>query len=129
MKRPRVDVQALRKTKWWEYVLRFVFGGAVTVGAGFIAHAYGPAIGGLFLAFPAILPAALTLVRVHDGRAKAADDARGAQLGAAGLIAFGLLVSTLERRSSGVLIPLAVALVTWFFVSTALWFMRFARRE
>jgi hypothetical protein len=39
--------------------------GAITAAAGLIAGLYGPTIGGLFLAFPSILPASLTLV-AHD---------------------------------------------------------------
>ena len=46
---------ALRQTRWYEYLVRFVLGGAMTVIAGLIAARFGPVIGGLFLAFPAIL--------------------------------------------------------------------------
>jgi hypothetical protein len=56
----------------------------VTVGAGLIASRFGPNLGGLFLAFPAILPATLTLVARHTRNAKPAGaDALGAALGAA----------------------------------------------
>jgi hypothetical protein len=57
----KVKLEALRETKWYEYALRFVLGGLVTVGAGLIADIYGPATGGLFLAFPAIFCASATL--------------------------------------------------------------------
>jgi hypothetical protein len=36
----------------------------------FIAHRWGPATGGLFLAFPAIFPANATLVKRHEQRKK-----------------------------------------------------------
>src|SRR5262249_24539972 len=74
---PRFGPLGLRKTRAWEYGLRFVLGGVVTACTGLVVHAFGPSIGGLFLAFPAFLPASLTLVRQHDGRAEAVDDARG----------------------------------------------------
>ena len=61
-----LDLSALGKTKWYEYALRFAFGGAITVAAGLIANKWGPGVGGLFLAFPAIFPASATLVEKHE---------------------------------------------------------------
>ena len=51
-----------------EYLIRFVFGGAglVCVAAGLIAKKFGPGVGGLFLAFPAIFPAGASLVESHE---------------------------------------------------------------
>jgi len=100
-----IDLSGLRKTGWGEYTLRFVFGGLITVATGIIAHAYGPATGGLFLAFPAIFPAAVTLVEKHErekkqragkqgsirGREAAALDAEGAAIGSVGLIGFAMV--------------------------------------
>jgi hypothetical protein len=60
---PRLDFAALRKAKAREYVIRFVFGGAVTVAAALVTARLGSIVGGLFLGFPAILPASLTLVK------------------------------------------------------------------
>ena len=90
-----IDLGALKRTRWHDYVLRFLFGGAVTVATGLLAHRYGPVFGGLFLAFPAIFPAGATLVEKHEterkrragivdrerGRKAAALDARGAAMG------------------------------------------------
>jgi len=56
------NFSALKKTKWYEYAVRFLLGGSVTVIAGLLAKYYGPVFGGLFLAFPAIFPASATLV-------------------------------------------------------------------
>jgi hypothetical protein len=42
-----------------------VLDGAVTVIAGLIAARFGPVVGGLFLAFPAIFPASATLIERH----------------------------------------------------------------
>src|SRR5258707_10266006 len=94
-----VNLSALGRTKWYEYVFRFAFGGAVTALAGIIAKRYGPEIGGLFLAFPAILPASATLIEKHEkqkkeragkegsgrGKTAAGGDAVGAPMGAIGL--------------------------------------------
>ncbi len=57
-----VHLGALGRSKWYEYAVRFAFGGAVTVVAGLVAKRYGPEIGGLFLAFPATA----TLLEKHE---------------------------------------------------------------
>jgi hypothetical protein len=49
---------------------RFVFGGLITVATGIIAKKFGPGMGGLFLAFPAIFPASATLVEKHEKEEK-----------------------------------------------------------
>ena len=61
----RIDLAGLRKTKWHDYAARFLFGGLITAAAGLIAQRWGPGIGGLFLAFPAIFPASATLVETR----------------------------------------------------------------
>jgi hypothetical protein len=50
----KFESSSVRETKWSEYATRFIFGGTVTLLAGVIADRFGPGIGGLFLAFPAI---------------------------------------------------------------------------
>ena len=128
------DVSALTRTRWYEYALRFFFGGAVTVAAGVIAKQYGPVFGGLFLAFPAIFPASATLVQKHEkekkrkagiidhgrGRKAAALDARGAALGCVGLACFAAAIWRLLPEwnaaasfAAALAIWLAVALLGW----------------
>src|ERR1700685_3371964 len=53
----QLDLSTFRETRWYEYAARFFFGGLITAAAGIVAKKLGPAIGGLFLAFPAIFPA------------------------------------------------------------------------
>jgi hypothetical protein len=55
--RIRVDFSSLRNVKWYEHLTRFLLGGLVSVLAGLIAKGFGPELGGLSLAFPAIFPA------------------------------------------------------------------------
>jgi hypothetical protein len=52
------DPSALRQTRWYEYLVRFVLGGAMTVITGLVAARFGPVVGGLFLAFPRSFPQA-----------------------------------------------------------------------
>jgi hypothetical protein len=122
---PQFFPRQLGQTKPGEYLLRFALGGAISVGAGAIGAVYGPAIGGLFLAFPAILPASLTLVKEHDGRRAAADDARGAALGSLGLAGFALTVFALANHGQSAFSTLAGALLVWAVVSVGAWSLLF----
>src|ERR1700732_2417411 len=61
-----VKFASLKQTKWHEYAVRFIFGGLTTMATGIIAKKFGPGIGGLFLAFPAIFPASATLMEKHE---------------------------------------------------------------
>ena len=60
------DFSALRRTKWYEYAIRFLFGGIITAITGMIAKKFGPQVGGLFLAFPAIFPASPSLEKLRE---------------------------------------------------------------
>jgi hypothetical protein len=96
----------LKQTRWWELALRFAFGGLCTVIAGLVAKKFGPAAGGLFLAFPAIFPSGASLIASHEKERKhkagmhgtrrgcelAGVDAAGATMGCAGLAAFAVVV-------------------------------------
>jgi Protein of unknown function (DUF3147) len=130
----KINTDGLSQSEWYEYVIRFGFGGTVTALAGIIAKEFGPAVGGLFLAFPAIFPATATLIEKHEkkkkecagqegaerGRAAAGIDAAGSSMGAIGLIFFGLIVwQLLPRFATGVV--LIIASVTWFVISVLVW--------
>jgi len=132
-----VKTSALRETKWHEYAVRFLLGGAITALAGWIAKRYGPGVGGLFLAFPAIFPASATLVEKHEtkkkehlglhgkerGKDAAGIDAAGAAMGSIGLLAFGACVWWLApRMSAWIMLPLAV--IAWAGASFAIWAVR-----
>jgi hypothetical protein len=133
----KADISALSLTKWYEYALRFFFGGMMTVIAGLIAKHYGPVLGGLFLAFPAIAPAAATLMDQHAkeqkqragfeghtrGRKVAALDMYGTLWGTVGLLAFALVVWRLGP-SHGTWMVLAAATVAWFVGALSVWELR-----
>lgn len=125
--RPRLAPDKLKHVAWWEYALRFAFGGVITVLTGLLSKWQGPVVAGMFLAFPAILPASLTLVKQHDGRKKAADDARGARLGAVGLVAFAVVVG-LTANSWAAATVLAAATAAWLVVSLALFALVYGPR-
>jgi hypothetical protein len=114
-----LDLSALKSIRWYEDLARFLFGGAVSVIAGVIAQILGPQIGGLFLAFPAILPATLTLIEKHDGRKKAFDDTRGAVLGSLGLAVFAWVVWRASAIDNPALL-LTSAAASWLLTSLIL---------
>jgi Protein of unknown function (DUF3147) len=132
----KVDASALGQTKWYEYAIRFLFGGMITVVAGMIAKKFGPSIGGLFLAFPAIFPASATIEK-HEtqkkekeglegkdrGREAASVDAAGAAMGSIGLLVFALLVWKFIAHYTPWLVLVAAALI-WLMVSVLLWQIR-----
>ena len=123
----RLHFAALRQIGWPEYAVRFFFGGLITALAGIIARKFGPGVGGLFLAFPAIFPASATLIEKHvkqkqqragfDGskraRGAASLDAAGAARGSLGLVAFALLVWWLIPEHTPYLV-LGGSAVAWF---------------
>ena len=80
-----------------EIAIRFAFGAGIALVAAVVGAVLGPKAGGLFLAFPAVLPATLTLLEKKEGTTKAWADASGGVLGAVGLAAFAVTVLTLLR--------------------------------
>jgi hypothetical protein len=132
--RIRFNVAALRQTRWHEILTRFLLGGAITVATGVIAQHWGPVIGGLFLAFPAILPSGATLIEKHErekkrragivhtsrGRLAAAVEVRGAAMGSVALAAFGFVIWRYVARhnAAGVL---AAATAVWVALAVLAW--------
>lgn len=125
---------AFRQTKWYEYAVRFLFGGIITALAGVIAKKFGPGVGGLFLAFPVIFPAGATLVEKHEkqkkervgwegarrGREAASFDAAGAAMGSIGMLVFAAMVWQLMPTHAAWLV-LAGATLAWLAVSVLIW--------
>ena len=131
-----ISTSGLKRTKWWEYLLRFFLGGLVTAIAGVIAKKFGPSVGGLLLAFPAILASGSTMVEKHErerkqekgmsgvirGRQAAGAEAAGAAMGSIGLIAFPACVWKLLPRHNPWLV-IGGATLLWAVVSIAVWFL------
>lgn len=133
----KIDPSVIGQTRWYEYAIRFLFGGLITAIAGIIANKFGPGIGGLFLAFPAIFPASATLIEKHEkqkkeqeglrgtqrGREAASVDAAGSAMGSVGLLAFALTVWQFAPRY-GTWTVLMGATVAWLTVSMLIWQIR-----
>jgi hypothetical protein len=129
-------LSALQEGRWYEYVIRFALGGLTTLVAGIIADIWGPSVGGLFLAFPAILCASATLVEAHERREKrehgfkgqrrgtdaAALETAGAALGSVGLATFALSVWLLVPGFG--IGALGLGSIAWLAVSVTCWRLR-----
>ena len=132
-----IDTSGVAESRWYEYAVRFAFGGLITAAAGLIAEKFGPVVGGLFLAFPAIFPASATLIEKHEkerkelkglkGTTRAADvvsiDAAGAALGSLALAVFGFLVWH-EIPGHAAWLVLTVSTFAWISLSVLLWGIR-----
>ena len=135
--RIEVDLSTLRQTNWHDYAVRFLFGGLITALAGIIAQKFGPGIGGLFLAFPAIFPASATLIEKHErekkeavglngvarGRSAASIDAAGSSMGSIGLFVFACAVWQFMPRDRAWIV-LGGATLLWLAVAVAVWQIR-----
>lgn len=116
--RVRVDLRTATHTPRKDLLLRFGFGAGVSLLAAVVSALFGSFVGGVFLAFPAILLASLTLVAEEEGLRPARDDARGAALGTLGLWAFAVVATVLLRHHSAWL-ALGAATAAWVVVSLA----------
>jgi drug/metabolite transporter (DMT)-like permease len=117
-------------------VIRFALGGGVTIVTGVVSSRYGPAVGGLFLALPAIFCASATLIERHEirrkreagltgrrrGKMAAASDAAGAALGAVGMLFFGAAFAFLAGYS--VVAAFVGASLAWLVVAVGAWCIR-----
>lgn len=136
----QVKLESLKGIKLQEWLVRFAFGGAVCVLAGLVAKRFGPEIGGLFLAFPAIFPAGASMVEAHEkkhkarvgidgtnrGRTVAGLDAAGAALGCFGLIGFALTCWLCLPRL-GTAAVFALGTLVWAVLSVGVWLLRKSR--
>ena len=135
--RVKIEPSVLGQTKWHDYAIRFLFGGLITAAAGIIAKNFGPVIGGLFLAFPAIFPAGATLIEKHEKQKKekqglqgttrgaeaASIDAAGSAMGSIGLLVFAFLVWKVLPNHTPWLV-LSAATLIWLTVSVLVWQIR-----
>jgi hypothetical protein len=122
--RPRLQVGKVLKAKPRDLLVRFMTGAVTSIGAGAVALVFGARTGGIFLAFPAILAASLTLVEQKEDGVDAREDARGAIVGGGAMGLFALVVALTVMQVSGalaLLIGAAVWLVSAVAIYALLW--------
>jgi hypothetical protein len=118
--RPAAKPARLKQVRPRDIGIRFVAGSLTSIAAGLVAIGFGPRVGGVLLAFPAILAASLTLIEEQEDSVDAREDARGAIVGGAALTAFAVVGElTLSHIPGG--LALAAATVAWVAVGGALY--------
>ena len=115
-----IEPGKLKQIRGRDVAIRFGFGAAVSIAAGAVSIVFNPVVGGLFLAFPAILPASVTLIEQKESTGEAAHDIEGATIGALGLAAFAIVTGTVLRHASAV-VALAAATAAWLVTSVLLY--------
>lgn len=117
----RLDTSRLARPPWAALAGRFGFGAGIAIVAGLVGMRFGPLLGGLFLAFPAVLPAALSMIERKEGEEKADVDAIGAVLGSGGMLAFALVAALGVPVSA--FPALALASAAWIVVAAGLFLL------
>lgn len=111
--RPKAEPGKVRQVRRRDLGYRFLAGALTSIAAGGLTLGLGARVGGIMLAFPAILAASLTLIEEQEDSAEAREDARGAVMGGAALGAFAA-VAAVALESMNPAIALALATVAWF---------------
>ena len=119
-----VNLGELRNIRPGQMAVRFAFGAATSVVAGLAGAFLGPLPGGMLLAFPAILPAGLTLIERDQGNEAAVREVGGAALGGVGLTAFAAVAFVAFGAGLPRAVSLGAALVAWTVVGIGLYVLR-----
>jgi hypothetical protein len=110
----------LKEVKPDELLIRFAFGAAISIVSGVVSLVWNAKAGGMFLAFPAILPATLTLIEKKESKREAEEDDEGALLGSVAMFSFAATsVWALAALAAGV--ALAVATGAWIAAAIGLY--------
>ncbi|TMM06956.1 MAG: DUF3147 family protein [Actinobacteria bacterium] len=108
--RPRFNPRKVAHTDRKALFYRFGAGALTSIAAGALTLAFGERVGGIFLAFPAILAASLTLIEKEEAPTDAREDARGATVGGAALALFaGVAALTLGHLAGALALLSATA--------------------
>jgi hypothetical protein len=118
--RIRFEPGAVRQMSRQQALIRFLAGAGASLVAALVSELGSSSLAGPLLALPAILIASLTLIADEDGLRTAIDDARGAVLGAVGLVAFAVITWRLLTHLPTWLV-LVLATIGWAVVSVLLY--------
>lgn len=111
--RPTLQPGKVRELRPRELGYRFLAGALTSVAAGVVTLVFGARVGGIFLAFPAILAASLTLIEEEEDAAEAREDARGALIGGLALAVFAAVAALSLSQLNGA-VALLLATAAWF---------------
>lgn len=124
--RPSLQPRRILEAKPRELGYRFLGGAITSIASGVVTLVFGARVGGIFLAFPAILGASLTLIEHQEDSAEAREDARGAVIGGCGMAAFAVAGALTFGHIPGA-IALAAAAAAWVIVAVGGYFLAWWR--
>lgn len=110
--RPTLDPGKTTEARPRDLAIRFAAGAVTSIVAGVVTLVFGPRVGGILLAFPAILAASLTLIEKQEDSTDAREASRGAVVGGCALMIFAAVAALGLGH-----LPGAVALL----IATAAW--------
>ena len=87
--RPTAQPAKIKRVRKRDIGYRFLAGAVTSIASGIVALWLGARVGGILLAFPAILAASLTLIEEQEDGAHAREDARGAVIRTRSLRRYG----------------------------------------
>jgi hypothetical protein len=123
-----VQPRKLREVRVRDLWVRFLAGALTSISAGVITLAFGPRVGGIFLALPATLAASLSLIEQQEDSGEAREDARGAIMGGAAMALFAV-VTALELRHLSGAAALALGAIVWLLAAVAGYALVWRRRR
>jgi Protein of unknown function (DUF3147) len=118
--RPSFDAGKAAKAKPRDLLIRFVAGALTSIASGAVTLAFGARVGGILLAFPAILAASLTLIEQQEDSIDAREDARGAIAGGCAMAVFAAVAALAFGHVAGAL-ALAIAALAWLLTAGLLY--------
>lgn len=121
-----VELARARDIRARDLLVRFGFGALTSAGAGIITIAFGSRTGGIFLAFPAILAATVTLIESEETASDAREDARGALVGSLAMAGFAAVAAALFTELPGGTV-LVIATVAWVGIAIPVYFALWRR--
>ncbi|HET9720520.1 MAG TPA: DUF3147 family protein [Solirubrobacteraceae bacterium] len=125
---PGFDLGKALQAKPRPMLLRFAAGALTSVVAGIVGLLFGHRIGGIPLAFPAVLVASLTLIEEQEDSEEAREDSRGAMAGAAAMAVFAVIGGVLFGVIAGGAV-LALAALGWALVAAGLYALLWWQRR
>lgn len=120
--RPSFDPGKGAKARPHDLLIRFAAGAATSIVSGVLTLGFGARVGGVFLAFPAILAASLTLIEQKEDSVDAREDSRGAIVGAGALSLFAIAATLTLRQLSGS-VALLIASAVWLAAAISIYFI------
>ena len=120
--RPSFDARKATAASPRDLLIRFAAGAATSIVSGILTLAVGPRVGGIFLAFPAILGASLTLIEKKEDSVDAREDSRGAIVGGCAMALFAVAATLALEHIAGA-IALLIATAVWVVAALGLYFI------